>query len=76
MTRKRQNNKPSAKASGSSARSEKPAQPAREPVDVHEGIPDCAARRPAWRWIVMAAAFVGWVVFLGYCWLSGSPGNP
>ncbi|MHC4562416.1 MAG: hypothetical protein ACYS8X_06550 [Planctomycetota bacterium] len=76
MTRKRKKEKPSAKPAPDPIRAERPAQSARRPVDVYEGIPDCAARRSRWRWVVMVMVFVGWLVFLGYCWLAGSPDQP
>jgi len=44
-----------------------------EPVDVHNGIPDCAARTSPLRWALIGLLFVAWVAFLVYCWLGGNP---
>ena len=50
-----------------------PARAIPQPVDVHEGVPDRAANRPAWRWVAMIVLFVAWISFLVYCWLGGNP---
>jgi hypothetical protein len=55
------------------ARKDKPSKPAPEPVDVHDGIPDRAARPSRKRLLMLAGAFVVWVGFLVYCLLAGSP---
>ena len=47
-----------------------------EPVDVVDGIPDRAARTPAWKYIVIAAIFLAWVAFLVYCWLASNLPRP
>ena len=44
-----------------------------EPVDVVDGIPDRSAKTPAWRYVVLAAAFVGIVSFLVTCLILGAP---
>ncbi|HUU94564.1 MAG TPA: hypothetical protein VM487_02405 [Phycisphaerae bacterium] len=54
----------------SKRRSTGAAQPA-EPVDVVDGIPDCAARRPAWKYVLIALVFLAWAAFLLYCHLAG-----
>jgi hypothetical protein len=41
------------------------------PLDVVDGIPDRSSTRPAWKYVLMAAAFLGWLAFLVYCWLAG-----
>jgi len=43
-----------------------------EPVDVVDGIPDRAAHRPMWKWVLIAAAFLAWLAFLIYCQLAGN----
>ena len=43
-----------------------------EPVDVVEGIPDRSGRTPAWKYVVLAAIFVGWVSFLAVCLILGA----
>jgi len=52
-------------------RSTSPAEGSR-PVDVVDGIPDCSARRSAWKYILIALVFLGWVAFLLYCHLAGN----
>jgi len=42
-----------------------------EPVNVVDGIPDRAAHRPMWTWILIAAVFLTWIAFLIYCQLAG-----
>lgn len=57
-------------------RSTNPAQSA-QPVDVVDGIPDRSARRSAWKYVLLALVFLGWVAFLVYCHLAGNPeGRP
>lgn len=41
------------------------------PVDVVDGIPDRQANPPAWKYVLMAAIFLGWVGFLVYCLIAG-----
>lgn len=41
------------------------------PRDVVDGIGDRAARRPAWKYLLVAAAFVGWMLILGALLLLG-----
>jgi hypothetical protein len=38
----------------------------RPPVDRHNGIPDCRARRPAWVLGLLAAVFLAWLVVLAW----------
>ncbi len=47
------------------------APPPPPPVDVVDGIPDCAASRPMWRWLLMGVLIAGWLAFLVTCWLTG-----
>ena len=35
--------------------------PIPEPRDVVDGIPDRAARRPVWKYVLLAAAFAAWL---------------
>jgi hypothetical protein len=42
-----------------------------DPVDVVDGMPARSPARPAWRYLLMAAAYLGWLAFLVYCWLAG-----
>jgi hypothetical protein len=44
-----------------------------EPVDVADGIPDRAAETPVWKYVVVAAVFVGIVSFLVTCLILGAP---
>jgi len=44
-----------------------------EPVDVVDGIPDRSAKTPAWKYVVLAAVFVGIVSFLVACLILGAP---
>jgi hypothetical protein len=44
----------------------------RPPVNVQDGIPDRSARPVAWKYVVLAAIFLGWVAFLIYCALAGN----
>ena len=44
-----------------------------EPVDVVDGIPDRSAKTPAWKYVVLAAVFVGIVSFLVTCLILGAP---
>lgn len=46
-----------------------------QPVDVTEGIPDRDASVSAWKIILLAAIFLGWLTFLIYCWLAGGVGK-
>ncbi len=41
--------------------------PALPPRDVVDGIPDRAARRPLWKYLVIALVFLAWLAFLLYC---------
>jgi len=42
------------------------------PVDVVDGIPDRAAKRPIWKYLVLLAIFLAWVGFLIYCLNAGA----
>ena len=44
--------------------------PPPEPLDVHEGMPDTAAKRPIWPYLVIATIFAGWLAFLVYVYLA------
>lgn len=44
----------------------------RPPVDIVDGIPDRAARRPLWKYIVLLVIFLAWVAFLIYCLVMGN----
>ncbi len=44
-----------------------------EPVDVVDGIPDRAARRPKWLLIVLAVLFLAYMAFLIAVKILGSP---
>ena len=52
-------------ADGRGRGSRKPADPP-QPRDVVDGIPDRSSRRPAWKYIVLAAIFLGWLALLIY----------
>jgi len=41
------------------------------PVDIDQGIPDRAARRPAWKYIVLLAIFLIWIAILIYMAMAG-----
>ena len=41
------------------------------PVDVVDGIPDRQVNPPAWKYVLIAAIFSGWVGFLVYCLVAG-----
>jgi len=45
-----------------------------KPVDVVDGIPDREARPAVWKYLLIVAAFAGWLAFLIYCWLAGNIG--
>ena len=47
--------------------------PIPEPRDVVDGIPDRAARRPVWKYVLLAVIFLAWMAFLVYCAVTGSP---
>ena len=51
--------------------SESEARPSPLPRDVVDGIPDRAARRPLWKYLLVAAAFVGWLGVLGGMYVLG-----
>lgn len=48
-----------------------PAHPLPEPIDSHEGIPDSAPTRPAWKYILLGAAFLAWLGVLAGLFLLG-----
>ncbi|MBI5723162.1 MAG: hypothetical protein HZA50_04330 [Planctomycetes bacterium] len=41
-------------------------------VDVIDGIPDRAAGRPKWVYMLLAGIYVAWLAFLAYCAAGGS----
>lgn len=41
------------------------------PTDLVDGIPDRQANPPLWKYVLIAAIFIGWVSFLVYCLLAG-----
>ena len=45
--------------------------PLSPPRDVVDGIPDRVARRPLWKYLLVAAAFVGWLGVLLLLYLIG-----
>jgi len=51
--------------------SESEASPLPPPRDVVDGIPNRASRRPLWKYLLVAAAFVGWLGVLGVLYLLG-----
>ena len=57
--------------SRSEARSDAPAPT--DPVDVADGIPDRSATCPMWRYAVLVAIFIAWIVFLVYCQITAIP---
>ena len=54
-----------------------PAEPAGppppDPVDVVDGIPDRGTATRPWKYVLLAMIFLGWVAFLIYCAMTGSP---
>ena len=50
-----------------------PRPPAPAPLDVVDGIPDRSAHPQLWKYILLAAIFVGWVVFMVVSALAGGP---
>lgn len=42
-----------------------------EPVDVIDGIPDRASRRPRWIFVLLGGIFIAWVLFLIYVRIAG-----
>lgn len=40
-------------------------------IDSVDGIPDRAAQRPMWKYVLIAAIFLGWLAFLVYCAAAG-----
>jgi hypothetical protein len=47
-----------------------PPQPT-EPRDVIDGIPDRAASRPVWKYVLIGMIFLAWLAFLIYCLVAG-----
>lgn len=41
------------------------------PQRVVDGIPDRSQNCAKWKYLLLGAVFVAWVVFLVYCWLAG-----
>ena len=64
-----------AKRKGSPARADDQAQTddLPEPVNVVDGIPDRRERTPAWKYVLIAVMFLGWLAFLIYCAAAGNP---
>ena len=50
-----------------------PREPAAEPVDLVEGIPDRAVRPALWKYVLIAAIFLAWLAFLIYCQTAAAP---
>ena len=48
-----------------------PPEPAPEPVDVVDGIPDRSPRPSAWKYLALLAVFLGWVAVLIYFQVAG-----
>ena len=44
-----------------------------DPVDVADGIPDRSANCPLWRYLVLGAVFVAWIIFMVYCQITAMP---
>lgn len=44
-----------------------------KPVDVRDGIPDRSGQSPKRVFYVLAAVFLGWLLFLIYCAAAGNP---
>jgi hypothetical protein len=44
--------------------------PPPEPVDMRDGIPDAAQRRPAWKYVLIGVVFAAWIAFLVYVYLA------
>lgn len=64
--RKRKSSRPAAASGG-------PTVEVPDPVDVVDGIPDRSSRPRGWKYAALAAVFIGWLAFLIYCALAGSP---
>ncbi len=43
-----------------------------EAVDVVDGIPDRAAQKARWKWVLIGAVCLGWMALLIYCQLAGN----
>jgi hypothetical protein len=41
-----------------------------EPVNVVEGIPDAAPKKPAWVYLVLGGIFLAWLAFLTYVYIA------
>lgn len=48
----------------------KPPQPT-QPRDVVDGIPDRAANRPVWKYLLVGMIILVWLAFLIYCLIAG-----
>jgi len=66
MTKRRKNDR----SPGPDVKSDKPQTPP-APVDVVDGIPDRASRRPAWKYVAIVAVFLVWLAALVYIQLAG-----
>ncbi len=42
-----------------------------EPIDVVDGVPDRSKNQAAWKYLLIALIFAGWVAFLIYCGITG-----
>ena len=69
MSKKRKKVKKSAAQSETQSGAPSPA----DPVDVADGIPDRSATCPLWRYAVLGAVFIAWIVFLVYCQVTAMP---
>jgi len=47
-----------------------------EPVDVVNGLPDCASRPAPWKYALLGVLFAGWLAFLVACLIVGRAGAP
>ena len=64
---------PAPRPAGAAKPAEAPAPPGPEPRDVVDGIPDRAARRPTWKYVLLASAFAAWVAVLVALYFVGRP---
>ena len=53
-------------------RSQPPQENVPPPVNLVDGIPDRSSRRPLWKYVLLAAAFLAWAAVLVCINLSGN----